>query len=266
MHDFENRPALMSLGDEFEPVADGAVRESLEEVTAERGGDQEGEGFGHFAGLGQSSEEKGGGGKTAEVVEVVETEGGSGGKGQQAGADFHDAEFRSRILDLSGEDGFKAGAATEVDSDFGPFGKGGLEADGGGFLLAGEIGLGPLLAELGKSGSLGADEVERGGAADFIESLANKLFFPVDMGFLQEGEKFPLLCAPGTDFREGGHGIAADFFGGILKKGQEPLADGFLEGGLVRLGKAGSDGPDDGHAACFFFRGGLLESGRFLLP
>ena len=44
------------------------------------------------------------------------------------------------------------------------------------------------------------------------------------------------------------------------------MPDGFLQGGLVGLGKAGSDGADDRHAAGFFFRGGLLESGCFLLP
>ena len=153
-----------------------------------------------------------------------------------------------------------------MEADFGPFGEGGLEADGGGFLLSGKIGLGPLLAELGKSRSLGADEVERGGATDFIEGLADELFFPVHMGFLEEGEKFAFLCSSRTDFRKGGHGVTADFFGGILKEREEPLADGLLQGGLVGIGKTGSDGTDDRHAADFFFRRGLLEPGRFFLP
>jgi hypothetical protein len=56
LDNFENRPALMSLGDEFETVADGSVREGLEEPAAEGGGDQKGEGLGHFPGFGQSSE------------------------------------------------------------------------------------------------------------------------------------------------------------------------------------------------------------------
>jgi len=266
LDNFENRSALVSLGDEFETVADGSVREGLEEPAAEGGGDEEGEGFGHLPGLGQSSEKKGGGGKTAEGVKVIEAEGSGGGKGQETGTDFHDAEFYSCILDLAGEDGLKAGAAPEVEADFGPFGERGLEADGGGFLLAGKIRLGPLFAELGESGSLGADEVERGGATDFIEGLADEFFFPIHMGFLEEGEKFAFFCSSRTDFWKGGHGIAANFFGGIVEEGEEPLADGFLQGGLVGLGKAGSDGADDRHAAGFFFRGGLLESGGFLLP
>jgi len=102
LNNFENRPALVSLGDKFETVADGAVREGLEEPAAEGGGDEKGEGLGHFPGFGQSSEEKGGGGKTAEGVEVVEAKGCGGGKGQETGTDFHDSEFCSRILDLAG--------------------------------------------------------------------------------------------------------------------------------------------------------------------
>jgi len=86
------------------------------------------------------------------------------------------------------------------------------------------------------------------------------------MGFLEEGEKFAFFCSSRTDFWKGGHGVAAYFFGRILKEGEKPLADVFLQGGLVGLGKTGSDGPDDGHTAGFFFRGGLLESGGLLLP
>ena len=59
LDNFENRPALVSFRDKFEPIADGAVREGLEESAAEGGGDQEGEGLGHFPGFGQRSEEKG---------------------------------------------------------------------------------------------------------------------------------------------------------------------------------------------------------------
>ena len=106
LDNFKNGPALVAFGDKFEPIADGAIGEGLEEAAAERRGDEEGEGFGHLPGLGQSSEKKGGGGKTAEGVKVVEAEGSGGGKGQKTGADFHDAEFCSRILDFAGEDGF----------------------------------------------------------------------------------------------------------------------------------------------------------------
>jgi len=253
LDNFENRPALMPFRDKFEAIADGAVCEGLEEASAEGGGDQKGKGLGHFPGFGQSSDEEGGGRETAEGVEVVEAKGCGGGKGQETGTDFHDSEFCPRILDLTGEDGFEAGAATEVEADFGPFGERGLEADGGGFLLAGKIRLGPLFAELGKSGSLGANEVERGGATDFIEGLADEFFFPVHMGFLEEGEKFAFFCSSGTDFWKGGHGVAADFFGRILKEGEKPLADGFLQGGLVGLGKTGSDGSNDRHATGLFF-------------
>jgi hypothetical protein len=86
------------------------------------------------------------------------------------------------------------------------------------------------------------------------------------MGFLEEGEKFAFLGSSGSDLWEGSHGVTADFFGGILKEGKEPLANGFLQGGLGGLGKTGSDSPDDGHTAGFLVRGGLLESGGFLLP
>ena len=94
----------------------------------------------------------------------------------------------------------------------GGFGQGNVEADGGGFLLSGEVGFGPLFGKRGKLGTLGADEVERGGAADFIESLAEELFFTFDGILLEEGKKFTFFGAACPDFREGSHGVATDFF------------------------------------------------------
>jgi hypothetical protein len=99
-----------------------------------------------------------------------------------------------------------------VDAGLGGFGQGNVEADGGGFLLSGEVGFGPLLGKWGKLGPLGADEVESGGAADFIESLAEELFLTFDGILLEEGKKFTFLGATGSDLGEGGHGVASDLF------------------------------------------------------
>ena len=133
-------------------------------------------------------------------------------------------------------------------------------------MLPSEVGFGSLFGKWGKLGPLGADEVESGGAADFIESLAEKLFFAVDGVFLQESEKFPLLRAAGSDLGEGGHGVATDFFGGVVEKGEEPSANGFLEVGLLSFGEAGSDGSDNGHALKADIGRGLIKAGNFFLP
>lgn len=93
---------------------------------------------------------------------------------------------------------------------------------------------------------MGADEIEGGGTADFIEGLAEKLF-AIEGIFLEESEVHALRCGPlrfwaGRPWRSGG------FFGGVVEKREEPGADGFFEVGLLSFGEAGSDGADDGHA------------------
>ncbi len=99
-----------------------------------------------------------------------------------------------------------------MDAGLGGFGQGNIEPNGGRLLLSGEVGFGALFGEWGKLGPFRADEVESGGAADFIESLAEKLLFAVDRFLLKKGKKFAFLGAACADFREGGHGIASDFF------------------------------------------------------
>ncbi len=153
-----------------------------------------------------------------------------------------------------------------MKAEWGDIGEGGGEANGAGLLLAGEIGLGPLFVELREGGALGADEVESGGAADFLEGFAEKLFFPIGGGFGKKSEELPLFGTAGADFREGGHGIATNFLCWVLKEREEPLADRLFEGGLVGLGKAGADGADEGDTLDFFLGRGGKVSGNFFLP
>ena len=111
-------------------------------------------------------------------------------------------------------------------------------------MLAGEVGLGALFREVGEEGSLAANEVEGGGTTDFVEGLTEEFFFPFDPGCLEELEQLALLGPAGSHLGQGIHGIAANLFRRVLKKGKEPLANGLLEGGLVGLGKTGAHGPD----------------------
>ena len=113
---------------------------------------------------------------------------------------------------------------------------------------------------------MGANEVEGGGASDLVEGLAEKLFLTVDIGLLQELEELAFFGATGTNFGKGIHGIAANLFRRVLEEREEPLADRLLEGGLIGLGKTGTDSTDDGNANGFFLRRGLIEAGNFFLP
>jgi hypothetical protein len=140
-----------------------------------------GEGIGKVPAFGESTQQERGGGKTAEREEIVQVETGGGGEGEEAGPNFDNAEFIRGILDFTCEDGFESGAAAEVNAEGGGVGEGGIETNGRGFLLAGEVGLGSLFREVGKGGSLGANEVESGGTTDFVEGLSEKLLFPVDL-------------------------------------------------------------------------------------
>ena len=45
---------------------------------------------------------------------------------------------------------------------------------------------------------------------------------------LERREELAFFGAAGPDFGQSGHGVTADFFGGIGEEGEEPLADGAL--------------------------------------
>ena len=69
-----------------------------------------------------------------------------------------------------------------------------------------------------------------------------------------------------SDFGKGGHGVAANLFGRIGKEREEPLSDGFFEGGLSRIGKSRADSANKSDGPEFFVRRGQVEAGDFLFP
>lgn len=77
--DLQDGTFLVAFGDEFEAIADRAVGEGLEERSAERGGDEGGEGFHDRGGWGQGAQKEGGGGEAAQRKEIVQTKGGGWG-------------------------------------------------------------------------------------------------------------------------------------------------------------------------------------------
>ncbi len=99
-----------------------------------------------------------------------------------------------------------------MDAGLGGFGQGNIEPNSGRLLLSGEVGFSPLFSEWGQLSPFRADEIESGGTADFIKSLAEKLFFTIDRFFLEESKKFAFLGSACADFWEGGHGVASDLF------------------------------------------------------
>ena len=86
-------------------------------------------------------------------------------------------------FDFVGKDGFESRSATEVKTEEGEVGNRGGPADRARFLLAGEIGFGPLLVELGKRNAFLTDEIERGGASDFLEGFPEKFLLPLGGSF-----------------------------------------------------------------------------------
>ena len=68
------------------------------------------------------------------------------------------------------------------------------------------------------------------------------------------------------DFGKGGHGVAPNLFGRIGQEREEPLSNGFFEGGLSRIGKSRADSADKSDGTEFFVRRGQVEAGDFLLP
>ena len=75
-----------------------------------------------------------------------------------------------------------------------------------------------------------------------------------------------LLGTPSADFWKSGHSVATDFFGWVGKEGEEPLANGLLEGRLLGQREASANGSDERDAAKFFFGGCESESGNLFLP
>ena len=153
-----------------------------------------------------------------------------------------------------------------MDAELGKIGKWNRESNGGGFLLASEVGLGSLFIEKRQGDALMADEVESGGASDFLEGFSQKLLLTVRGGFGEEGEELTFFGAARSDFGKGGHSVAPNLFGRISKERQEPLSDGFFEGGLNRIGKSRADSANKSDGTEFFFRRGQVEAGDFLFP
>ena len=131
-----------------------------------------------------------------------------------------------------------------MDAELGKVGKWNSESDGGGFLLASEVGFRSLFIEKRQGDALLADKIESGGAADFLEGFPKKLLLTICGGFGEEGEELTFFGAARSDFGKGGHGVAANLFGRIGKEREEPLSDGFFEGGLSRIGKSRADSTD----------------------
>jgi hypothetical protein len=164
------------------------------------------------------------------------------------------------------KNGFEAGSATEVDAELGKVGKWNGESDRRGFLLASEVGFRSLFIEEREGDALLADEIESGGASDFLEGFSEKLLLTISGGFGKEGEELTFFGPARSDFGKGGHGVAANLFGRIGKEREEPLADGFFEGRLNRIGKSRADSADKSDGTEFFLWRGRVEAGDFLFP
>jgi len=139
---------------------------------------------------------------------------------------------------------FETGSATEVDAKLGKVGKWDGESDGGGFLLASEVGFRSLLIQKRQGDALLADKIESGGAADLLEGFPKKLLLTICGGFGKEEEELALFGTARSDFRKGGHGVAPYLFGRISQEREEPLTNGFFERRLRCLGKSRADSTD----------------------
>ena len=164
------------------------------------------------------------------------------------------------------KNGFEAGSATEVDAELGNVGKWNGESDGGGFLLASEVGFRSLFIEKRQGDALLADKIESGRAADFLEGFPKKLLLTICRGFGKEGEQLAFFGATRSDFGKGGHSVAPNLFGRIGQEREKPLSDGFFERRLRCLGKSSADSTDKSDDAELFIRRGQVEARDFLFP
>lgn len=164
------------------------------------------------------------------------------------------------------KNGFEAGSATEVDAELGKVGKWNGEPDGGGFLLASEVGFRSLFIQKRQGDALLADKIKSGGAADFLEGFPKKLLLTICGGFGKEGEQLAFFGATRSDFGKGGHGVTPNLFGRIGQEREKPLPDGFFERRLRCLGKSRADSTNKSDGAELFVRRGRVEAGDLLFP
>jgi hypothetical protein len=153
-----------------------------------------------------------------------------------------------------------------VDAELGNVGKWDGESDGGGFLLASEVGFRSLFIQKRQGDALLADKIESGGAADLLEGFPKKLLLTICGGFGKEGEQLAFFGATRSDFWKGGHGVATNLFGRIGQEREEPLSNGFFERRLRCLGKSRADSTDKSDGAELFIRRGQVEARDFLFP
>ena len=114
------------------------------------------------------------------------------------------------------KDGLKTWPAAEHEGHGLAGGEKGVHPDGGRVELSGKVGFGPLLCEPGE-GWICADLSQGGGAADFFQGSGYVFFFPFRGGGLEQGEDLFFLRLARSGFREGGEGVAPDFFLGIVQ-------------------------------------------------
>ena len=132
--------------------------------------------------------------------------------------------------------------------------------------MASEVGFRSLFVEKRQRDALLADKIKSGRAADFLEGFPKKLLLTICGGFGKEGEQLAFFGATRSDFGKGGHGVAPNLFGRISKERQEPLSNGFFEGGLSGIGKSRADSANKRDGPEFFVRRGQVEAGDFLFP
>ena len=94
----------MARGEEFQAITDRAAGDRSPNPEGEGRGNQLCQWFCRIPTLREGSQEKGGGGKAAKGVKVVQGEGGDGGHSDEAGMDFKNVEFGGGFADFAGED------------------------------------------------------------------------------------------------------------------------------------------------------------------
>ena len=104
---------------------------------------------------------------------------------------------------------FEPPSAAQMDRELGEFRHEGFQKNFRRGVLTGDAGFdlhGSLRGEF-------VDHLERGLAADFIEGAGEIFFFALGrVGVFEKTDQRLLIGLLGSCFRQGGHGIAADFF------------------------------------------------------